>query len=73
MFEGDSADTCAKKFPLKSMGGGGGGGGRVGARTPIGVSRIGPSKVRATSGTTRPSKRLKMSGILILGKKCPET
>ena len=40
MFEGDSADTCAGKFPLMSMGG------RVeglacagpGARTPIGVS-----------------------------------
>ena len=40
MFEGDSADTCAEKFPLVSMGG------RVeglactgpGARTPIGAS-----------------------------------
>jgi hypothetical protein len=29
MFEGDSADMCAGKFPLMSMGG---------ARTPIGVS-----------------------------------
>ena len=42
MFEGDSADTCAGKFPLVSMGG------RVegltcadpGARTPIGASGI---------------------------------
>jgi hypothetical protein len=41
MFEGDSAGTCAGKFPLVSMGG------RVeglacaepGARTPIGASR----------------------------------
>ena len=40
MFEGDSADTCAGKFPLVSMGG------RVeglacadpGVRTPIGMS-----------------------------------
>ena len=40
MFEGDSADTCAGKFPLMSMGG------QVeglactdpGARTPIGAS-----------------------------------
>ena len=32
MFEGDSADTCARKFPLVSMGG------RAGARTPIGAS-----------------------------------
>ena len=32
MFEGDSADMCAGKFPLVSMGG------RAGARTPIGAS-----------------------------------
>ena len=31
MFEGDSADMCAGKFPLVSMGG-------RGARTPIGAS-----------------------------------
>ena len=42
MFEGDSADTCAGKFPLVSMGGRAGGQACAdpGARTPIGVSGI---------------------------------
>ena len=40
MFEGDSADTCAGKFPLMSMGGQAEGLACAdpGARTPIGVS-----------------------------------
>jgi hypothetical protein len=40
MFEGDSADTCAGKFPLVSMGGRAEGLACVdpGARTPIGAS-----------------------------------
>ena len=40
MFEGDSADTCAGKFPLMSMGGGAEGlaYAEPGVRTPIGVS-----------------------------------
>ena len=40
MFEGDSADTCAEKFPLMSMGGRAEGLACIdpGARTPIGVS-----------------------------------
>ena len=40
MFEGDSADMCAGKFPLVSMGGRAEGPGCAdpGARTPIGVS-----------------------------------
>jgi hypothetical protein len=54
MFEGDSADTCAGKFPLVSMGGRPEGLACAdpGARTPIGACGIGPSKVRATSGAT---------------------
>ena len=42
MFEGDSADTCAGKFLLTSMGGWAEGLACAdpGARTPIGVSRI---------------------------------
>ena len=42
MFEGDSADTFARKFPLISMGGRPKGlaCGDPGARTPIGVSGI---------------------------------
>ena len=41
MFEGASADTCASKFPLMSMGGRAEGLACAdpGARTPIGVSR----------------------------------
>jgi hypothetical protein len=35
VFKGDSADMCAGKFPLVSMGGR-----RRGARTPIGASGI---------------------------------
>ena len=40
MFEGDSADTCAGKFPLMSMGGRAEGlaCADLGVRTPIGVS-----------------------------------
>ena len=40
MFEGDSAETCAGKFPLMSMGGQAKGvaGADPGARTPISVS-----------------------------------
>jgi hypothetical protein len=40
MFEGDSADTCAGKFPLVSMGGRAKGLACAdpGARTPIGAS-----------------------------------
>ena len=40
MFEGDSADTCAGKFPLVSMGGRAEGlaCADLGARTPIGAS-----------------------------------
>ena len=40
MFEGDSADTCAVKFPLVSMGGRAEGRACAdpGARTPIGAS-----------------------------------
>ena len=40
MFEGDSADTCAGKFPLMSMGGRAEGVAceDLGARTPLGVS-----------------------------------
>jgi hypothetical protein len=40
MFEDDSADTCAVKFPLMSMGGRAEGlaCADLGARTPIGVS-----------------------------------
>ena len=40
MFEGDSADTCAEKFPLVSMGGRAEGLACAdpGARTPIGAS-----------------------------------
>ena len=40
MFEGDSADTCAGKFPLVSMGGRTEGlaCADLGARTPIGAS-----------------------------------
>ena len=42
MFEGDSADTCAGKFPLVLMGGPAEGLACAdpGARTPIGASRI---------------------------------
>ena len=42
MFEGDSADTCAGKFPLVLMGGQAEGLGCAdpGARTPIGASGI---------------------------------
>ena len=42
MFEGDSADTCAGKYPLVSMGGRAEGLVCVdpGARTPIGASGI---------------------------------
>ena len=42
MFEGDSADPCAGKFPLTSMGGRAEGllCADPGARTPIGVSGI---------------------------------
>ena len=42
MFEGDSADMCAGKFPLVSMGGRAEGlvCAELGARTPIGVGRI---------------------------------
>ena len=42
MFEGDSADMCAGKFPLVSMGGQAEGLACVdpGARTPIGASGI---------------------------------
>ena len=42
MFEGDSADTCAGKFPLVSMGGRAEGLACAdpGARTPIGASGI---------------------------------
>ena len=41
MFEGDSADMCAGKFPLMSMGGRAEGlaCAEPGARTPIGVSK----------------------------------
>ena len=41
MFEGDSADTCAGKFPLVSMGGRAEGLACAdpGARTPLGASR----------------------------------
>jgi hypothetical protein len=40
MFEGDSADTCAEKFPLMSMGGQAEclACADLGTRTPIGVS-----------------------------------
>ena len=40
MFEGDSADTCAEKFPLVPMGGWAEGPAcaDTGARTPIGAS-----------------------------------
>jgi hypothetical protein len=40
IFEGDSADTCAEKFPLVSMGGRAEGlaCAEPGARTPIGAS-----------------------------------
>ena len=39
MFEGDSADTCAGKFPLTSMGPSGGSRvRRPGSEDPIGVS-----------------------------------
>ena len=40
MFEGDSADTCARKFQLMSMGGRAEGLACIerGARTPIGMS-----------------------------------
>ena len=42
MFEGDSADTCAGKFPLMSMGGRAEGlvCADPGAMTPIGVNRF---------------------------------
>ena len=42
MFEGDSADTCAGKFPIVSMGGQAEGLACVdpGARNPIGASGI---------------------------------
>ena len=42
MFEGDSADTCAGKFPLVSMGGRAEGlsCADLGARTPIGATGI---------------------------------
>ena len=42
MFEGDSADMCAGKFPLVSMGGRAEGlvCADTGARTPIGASGI---------------------------------
>ena len=42
MFEGDSADMCAGKFPLESIGGRAEGLACAdpGARTPIGASRI---------------------------------
>ena len=42
MFEGDSAETCAGKFPIVSMGGRAEGLACAypGARTPIDVSRI---------------------------------
>ena len=44
MFEGDSADMCAGKFPLVSMGGQAEGLACAdpGARTPIGASGIKP-------------------------------
>ena len=39
MIEGDSADTCAGKFPLTSMGADGGSRVRIpGSEDPIGVS-----------------------------------
>ena len=46
MFEGDSADTCAEKFPLVSMGGRAEGLACAdpGARTPIGASGISISR-----------------------------
>ena len=49
MFEGDSADMCAGKFPLVSMGGRAEGLACAdpGARTPTGASGIGPSEVHA--------------------------
>ena len=50
MFEGDSADMCAVKFPLVSMRGRAEGLACAdpGARTPIGASgNVGPSGVRA--------------------------
>ena len=45
MFEGDSADMCAGKYPLVSMGGQveGLACGDPGARTPIGTSGISSS------------------------------
>ena len=51
MFEGDSADTCAGKFPLVSMGGRAEGLGCAdpGARTPIGASGIVPQIYHHTS------------------------
>ena len=47
MFEGDSADMCAGKFPLKSMGGQAEGlvCADPGARTGIGVSGNSPSSL----------------------------
>jgi hypothetical protein len=57
MFEGDSADTCARKFPLVSMGGRAEGltCADPGARTPIGASGIGPSgAVQTVSDSHRP-------------------
>ena len=42
MFEGDYADTCGGKFPLKLMGGQAEGLGCAdpGVRTPIGVNKL---------------------------------
>ena len=49
MFKGDSADTCAGKFPLTSMGGRAEGLACAdpGARTPIGTSGNFPARVSA--------------------------
>ena len=49
MFEGDSADTCTGKFPLKLMGGQAKGLACAdpGARTPIGVSGNLTIKIKA--------------------------
>ena len=54
MFEGDSANTCAGKFPLVSMGGRANGQACADGERgpPSALAEIGPSEVRATSGAT---------------------
>ena len=70
-FEGDSAETCAGKFPLMSMGGWAEGLACAdpGARTPIGVSGIFAS-VRPSICVEFFMTYHQISSLVILGTKC---